>query len=753
MLLLLTTSAFAQWQFAYTQTYNYTFYSVNFPSSTVGYIVGSGGVIFKSTDGGSTWTQQTSPTTTTLYKVFFTDDTHGFAVGDAGTIIHTTDGTNWTVHPQSGVITTKQLATVWFVGSTGWIAGGADNVKCEIYKTTDGGTTFSNVTVTNPSTDYCTDISFYDANLGYASLDGNGIMYTSDGGVNWTKTTLNLGPYPYTRTDMECIRATGPTSAVAGGWGSMVGPQPTILVVSTDSGLHFTCPNTSYPWATYGYGYGFSEFGNGEVIFMGGSSASAGITITSTDLATWNRMPAFYWQTFRGCCVVPGTDRVVAVGEQAVIALSTDRGNTWSYPVNPGTYLQGFCYINGVGANKVFAVGVGSVYFQINAATGAVKPGIISPLNWGAELEDIEYVVNPWIPPVGGTWGTEYNDVVYASGKNAYFCKSIDAGQTWTQLDHAASNFSIYWGMHWFDPDTGVVVGCKDDGANHRKEYIWRTTDGGTTLTPVWSPQLAGTNNEWNGVAFAPDNPAIGVAVGDTRYVVYTSDRGYHWTQGTTNIVTSTINILRVVMINSTTGYAIGTSGTLIKTTDAGHTWQVQTVPWGTTNLWGITYDTPNRLWVSGADQMCYYTKDGGTTWTSIPVSLVASSWDVKSVYYQGAAGILWVGTEYGSILDRTDQPVTGTETPKTLPYVLNQNYPNPFNPSTTIEFAIASDSHVGLNVYDVTGRLVATVLNKDLKAGKYTVAFKADKLATGVYFYKLTTSKGEETRKMVIIR
>ena len=125
MLLLLTTSAFAQWQIAYKQDLSYTFYSVNFPSSTVGYIVGSGGVIYKTTDGGSSWVQQTSPTSTTLYKVFFTDDTHGFAVGDAGTIIHTTDGTNWTVHAQSGVITTKQLVTVWFVGSNGWIAGGA----------------------------------------------------------------------------------------------------------------------------------------------------------------------------------------------------------------------------------------------------------------------------------------------------------------------------------------------------------------------------------------------------------------------------------------------------------------------------------------------------------------------------------------------------------------------------------------------------------------------------------------------------
>jgi photosystem II stability/assembly factor-like uncharacterized protein len=309
--------------------------------------------------------------------------------------------------------------------------------------------------------------------------------------------------------------------------------------------------------------------------------------------------------------------------------------------------------------------------------------------------------------------------------------------------------------MHWFDADTAVIVGCKDDGANHRKEHIWRTTDGGQTLNVVWAPQLPRTNNEWNAVAFAPENPSIGVVVGDDKWVAYTSDRGYHWTLGTTNLpaADSLTDIDRVVMINSTTAFAVGEKGRLLKTTDAGHTWQMQAVPWAATlQLWNIKYDTPNQLWVSGPDRMCYYSSNGGTTWTSIPVTLIASTYDVKSLFYQGTKGILWAGTEYGTVVKRTDQPVTGGDTPK-LPFALDQNYPNPFNPSTTIEFTIAKNDHVSLNVYDVSGRLVATVMNKNLKAGKHTVSFNARELATGVYFYKLSTSTGDEVRKMVLIR
>ena len=95
---------------------------------------------------------------------------------------------------------------------------------------------------------------------------------------------------------------------------------------------------------------------------------------------------------------------------------------------------------------------------------------------------------------------------------------------------------------------------------------------------------------------------------------------------------------------------------------------------------------------------------------------------------------------------------VDAGETPPSR-YALMQNHPNPFNPSTTISFTLEFDDHVTLNVYDVAGRLVATVMDRDLKANDYTVAFRADGLATGVYFYKLSTSKGEETRKMVLLR
>lgn len=83
----------------------------------------------------------------------------------------------------------------------------------------------------------------------------------------------------------------------------------------------------------------------------------------------------------------------------------------------------------------------------------------------------------------------------------------------------------------------------------------------------------------------------------------------------------------------------------------------------------------------------------------------------------------------------------------------LYQNYPNPFNPTTNIQFELAESSEVNLQVFDLTGRKVATLVNGKQSAGQQTVQFDASALASGVYIYKLTTPSQTINRKMVLIK
>ncbi len=92
--------------------------------------------------------------------------------------------------------------------------------------------------------------------------------------------------------------------------------------------------------------------------------------------------------------------------------------------------------------------------------------------------------------------------------------------------------------------------------------------------------------------------------------------------------------------------------------------------------------------------------------------------------------------------------------------YTLSQNYPNPFNPSTIIAFGIPEASHVSLQIFDIVGREVSTLVNEDLIAGNYRSTFVADHLSSGVYFYRIVAAKKTdggrlfiETKKFMLIK
>jgi len=93
-----------------------------------------------------------------------------------------------------------------------------------------------------------------------------------------------------------------------------------------------------------------------------------------------------------------------------------------------------------------------------------------------------------------------------------------------------------------------------------------------------------------------------------------------------------------------------------------------------------------------------------------------------------------------------------GSEVPKE--YSLMQNYPNPFNPTTTIKFALPKSSNVTLKVYDITGKVVAVLLDGGVVAqGTYEVRFDASKLSSGIYFYSIEANGFKATKKMMLVK
>jgi hypothetical protein len=102
-----------------------------------------------------------------------------------------------------------------------------------------------------------------------------------------------------------------------------------------------------------------------------------------------------------------------------------------------------------------------------------------------------------------------------------------------------------------------------------------------------------------------------------------------------------------------------------------------------------------------------------------------------------------------------TETKPTGIVNNKEIPgaFALFQNYPNPFNPSTTISYSIAKAGEVKLNVYDIIGNKIASVVNENKPAGSYSVQFNAAALPSGIYFYRLESQGYSDTKKFILLK
>ena len=85
--------------------------------------------------------------------------------------------------------------------------------------------------------------------------------------------------------------------------------------------------------------------------------------------------------------------------------------------------------------------------------------------------------------------------------------------------------------------------------------------------------------------------------------------------------------------------------------------------------------------------------------------------------------------------------------------FSLNNPYPNPFNPSTTISFGVPEDSNVSIEVFDVNGRLVETLINDNLDAGYHEIQWDATLQSSGLYIIKMQSDRFIDTQKLMLIK
>lgn len=151
------------------------------------------------------------------------------------------------------------------------------------------------------------------------------------------------------------------------------------------------------------------------------------------------------------------------------------------------------------------------------------------------------------------------------------------------------------------------------------------------------------------------------------------------------------------------------------------------------------------------------FTSDNATATLdyTIPAGFVAENCKLNIMVWKNAGSMSSTNLIAQSKHTDVDNPTGIHASSGTIDgYKLEQNYPNPFNPTTSIFFSIPKDGNVSLKFYDVLGNEVASYIdNGFLKAGTYNAPFDGSNLASGVYFYTLTTSEFVDTKKMILTK
>ena len=296
-------------------------------------------------------------------------------------------------------------------------------------------------------------------------------------------------------------------------------------------------------------------------------------------------------------------------------------------------------------------------------------------------------------------------------------------------------------------PSSQGLPAVANDGTNFyagtASNGIYLSTNNGAN----WSPLNSGISQE--SITSITLNESKIYAGTAHNGIFNSSNNGINWFSIQSSWSSS--EYLFSIALNKSNLYAATEKGEVYQTSDDGSSWQ--TLDWGTSGwtINGFVFSDNNIFIVSNGS--VYFSRDDGKNWRIINEGLPNSN--ASNITYDES--YLYVTTSGAGIWQRNIQDIIThiDEEEENIPsnFQLFQNYPNPFNPSTTIEYAIPNQSHVTIKVYDLLGREVTTLINEEKPAGNYSVTFDGGGLVSGIYFYRLTSNKFSETKKLLLLR
>lgn len=358
--------------------------------------------------------------------------------------------------------------------------------------------------------------------------------------------------------------------------------------------------------------------------------------------------------------------------------------------------------------------------------------------------------------------GTGYFDMVSGNGKYLYY--STNNGRKWKKVDYGIIDYAvssifinqenIYAGTYLY---TSYAYNVIEDGK------IYLSTNNGKN----WS-QLGLENKAIASLLVDSSKVFAGIRGG----VCFSTDDGINWLQYNLNgIISSLIKYEDKIFAGSYEGLYISSDGGIswskisdlsvkclvsdgqyiyvgnydgvFKSSNNGIIFsQIGSLPTNSIAFYN------NSIYICSDDGL-YVSKDEGLTWGKIITdNLLIHNIFIKNDTLTGYGRGIYLIPISDIIISVDDNQNYSPHN-----YSLDQNYPNPFNPTTNIKFEIPQTILVSIDVFDILGSKVVTLLNEEKTAGTYNISFNALNLSSGIYFYQMKAGNYTQTKKMILLK